>query len=135
MNISKNAMPSIDQLANEYLNSSGRAGRSIGRQDAESFQSILKGKQIAAGKPETLRFSKHATSRLQDRQIQLTNEQLDRLNEGSQKAGEKGINESLVLVDDLAFIVNIKNNTVVTAMDSTKADESVYTNIDGAVIA
>ena len=50
------------------------------------------------------------------------------------KAGEKGIRESLVLVDQLAFIVNVKNNTVITAMDQTETDENIFTNIDGAVI-
>ena len=47
-------------------------------------------------------------------------------------AREKGIGESLVLVDDLAFIVNVKNNTVITAMDDSS--EGIFTNIDGAVI-
>ena len=64
----------------------------------------------------------------------MTSEQLDRLKAGAQKAGEKGISESLVLVDNMAFIVNVDNNTVVTAMDSAKAQEKVFTNIDGAVI-
>ncbi len=50
------------------------------------------------------------------------------------KAGQKGIRDSLVLVDQLAFIVNTKSNTVITAMDQTEADENIYTNIDGAVI-
>lgn len=37
------------------------------------------------------------------------------------------------MVDDLAFIVNVKNNTVITAVgDST---DSIFTNIDGAVIS
>ncbi len=134
MKIQAGAMPSIDQLADQYLKGRNTAPDTT-VQDAVSFQEILNRKQLSAGTPDTLRFSKHATSRLNDRQISLTKEQLERLNEGTQKAGAKGINESLVLVDDLAFIVNIKNNTVVTALDSTKADESVYTNIDGAVIA
>ena len=47
---------------------------------------------------------------------------------------EKGIRESLVLVDQLAFIVNIPNNTVVTAMQQNETDENIFTNIDGAVI-
>ena len=50
-------------------------------------------------------------------------------------ASEKGIKDSLVLVDSLAFIVNVPNQTVITAMDSTQATENIYTNIDGAVIA
>lgn len=134
MKINTSGMPSIDQLANEYL-SSGKYIQGTNKQDAISFQEILSGKQIKAGMPDSLRFSKHASLRLSDRQIELTDNQLDRLKTGAQKAEAKGINESLVLVDDLAFIVNIKNNTVVTALDSTKSDESVYTNIDGAVIA
>ena len=59
---------------------------------------------------------------------------MERLNDGMKKASEKGINEALVLMDNLAFIVNVKNNTVVTAMDSSNTEERVFTNIDGAVI-
>lgn len=53
---------------------------------------------------------------------------------GTAKASQKGIRESLVLVDQLAFIVNIPNNTVVTAMQQNETDENIFTNIDGAVI-
>ena len=66
--------------------------------------------------------------------IELTNRQMERLSDGAKKAGERGIQESLVIVDDLAFIVNIPNKTVVTAMDSTATNDNVFTNIDGAVI-
>lgn len=134
MKLDKAGMPSIDQLANQYLSQKTNKVNTGGH-GALRFDEILSKKQIAAGTPEIPRFSKHAANRLSDRQIELSDNQIERLSQGMQKAGEKGINESLVLVDDLAFIVNIKNNTVVTAMDSTKADESVYTNIDGAVIA
>lgn len=134
MNINRSGMPSIDQLADQYL-SGNKYTQGVKKQDGLSFQDILERKQITAGTPNVLKFSKHASNRLSERSIDLSDEQLGRLNDGAKKAGAKGINESLVLVDDLAFIVNVKNNTVVTALDSTKADESVYTNIDGAVIA
>ena len=81
-----------------------------------------------------IRFSKHASERLTDRNIERSDGQLKRLTDGTHKAGEKGINDSLVIMDELAFIVNVKNNTVITAMDSSEADENVFTNIDGAVI-
>ena len=87
-----------------------------------------------AEKPAGVRFSKHAANRLAERNIELTDNQMERLQEGTMKAGAKGINESLVLVDQLAFIVNIPNHTVVTAMNQTEADENIFTNIDGAVI-
>ena len=52
----------------------------------------------------------------------------------SKQASEKGINETLVIVDSLAFIVNVPNKTVVTAMDQKEAADNIFTNIDGAVI-
>ena len=72
--------------------------------------------------------------RLADRNINLTNEQNLRLENGVEKANEKGISESLVLMDSLAFIVNIPNKTVVTAMDQSESESNIFTNIDGAVI-
>ena len=47
---------------------------------------------------------------------------------------KQDVSESLVIVDSLAFIVNVPNKTVVTAMDRTESDDNIYTNIDGAVI-
>ena len=60
---------------------------------------------------------------------------MKRLSAGMQAAGQKGINESLVMVDQLAFIVNVKNQTVITALDKDDSNGNVFTNIDGAVIA
>jgi flagellar operon protein len=99
-----------------------------------SFEEILQKQLDASNKSESVKFSKHAANRLNDRNIELTNEQLERLNDGTKKAGEKGIKDSLVLVDQLAFIVNTKSNTVITAMEQTQTDENIFTNIDGAVI-
>ncbi len=95
-----------------------------------SFEDILNGK---ISQKEELKFSKHADNRLSERNITLTEEQLKRLEDGTERARTKGIKESLVLVDDMAFIVSVKNNTVVTAMGKGEYD-SVFTNIDGAVI-
>jgi len=51
------------------------------------------------------------------------------------RADEKGAKDSLVLLRDLAFIVNVKNRTVVTAVDGEHLKDNVFTNIDSAVIA
>jgi flagellar operon protein len=104
-----------------------------------SFASILnkvqENQKAADNSFEPVKFSKHAVNRLNDRNIELTSEQMDRLNQGKIEASEKGIRDSLILVDQLAFIVNVPNNTVVTAMDQTENNSNVFTNIDGAVIA
>jgi flagellar operon protein len=97
--------------------------------EGKSFESILSEK---TAEKDNLRFSKHANARLESRNINLSEEQLGRLNQGVEKAKAKNINESLVMLDNIAFIVNIRNNTVVTAID--KSDDNVFTNIDGAVI-
>ena len=69
------------------------------------------------------------------RNIELSEAQMERLQEGARNAGQKGIKDSLVIVDELAFIVNVPNKTVVTALDQTEARGNIFTNIDGAVIA
>ena len=96
-----------------------------------SFEEILKQKQDVSESLE-LKFSKHANERLAVRNINLSAEQIERLESGTTRARAKGIQESLVMVDDLAFIVNVKNNTVITAVGDTA--DFVFTNIDGAVI-
>ena len=134
MNINNSQFLSIEQLQNQYLrqqkvNSENKTPQGM------SFGEILHKQQSQGTQAaEAVRFSKHAANRLSDRKIELTDEQLERLNDGTKKAGQKGIRDSLVLVDQLAFIVNTKSNTVITAMDKTEADENIYTNIDGAVI-
>lgn len=135
MNINNGQFSSIEQVTGKYLNNNINNGTSL-ESLAVSFGEILNQKKLEKedGKVENLRFSKHASERLASRNINVSDEQLERLQNGTVRANEKGINESLVLVDNLAFIVNVKNNTVITAMDQSETEENIYTNIDGAVI-
>ncbi len=129
LNINPN-FTSIERVAGTYLNPAAES-KPIKNYDGTSFEDIFKQKLQAGSE---LKFSKHATQRLDDRNIKLSEEQSLRLEEGVMKASAKGITDSLVLVDQLAFIVNVPNQTVVTAMDQTESEENIFTNIDGAVI-
>ncbi len=120
---------SINKMASQIINQKS-ANKNTSTGSGNSFEKILNSTQESA---ESLKFSKHANERLANRNINLSAEQMERLENGTTKAREKGIQESLVMVDDLAFIVNVKNNTVITAMND-KTD-SIFTNIDGAVIS
>ena len=82
-----------------------------------------------------VKFSKHAESRLQTRNIKLTEEQKSKLNDAINKAGEKNVKDSLVMVDDIAFVVNVREKNVVTVLNKDEMKNNVFTNIDGAVIA
>ncbi|NLY49090.1 MAG: flagellar protein [Clostridiales bacterium] len=124
-NIPVNKIPSQLPVPNRLSNNT--AAKSAA---AVPFHEILKSKQVSM--TSELKFSKHANERLASRNIDLSEDQYRRLEMGARMAYEKGIRESLVMVDDLAFIVNIKNNTVITAVN--EGEEKVFTNIDGAVI-
>ncbi len=82
-----------------------------------------------------LKFSKNATQRLASRGIELSSGDMDRLNQAVDTARQKGARDSLVLLDRLALVVSIKNNTVITAVNEDAIKENVFTNIDSAVIA
>lgn len=134
MDIQSQNFLSIEQLTDRYLNQTKQAeGQS--RNSEVAFRDVLQQKTLQGMMPEkTLKFSKHASLRLNDRGIELSESQMERLTDGVRRAGQKGIKDSLVIVDELAFIVNVPNNTVVTAMDSTETSDNVFTNINGAVI-
>ncbi len=133
MQINQNQFLSIEQLKDQYLNRTRPQAEQTTAQGI-SFQDILKQKSVPAESETELKFSKHAANRLAERNIELTQNQLERLSDGTRKADLKGIQDSLVIVDGLAFIVNVPSSTVITAMDQTQTQENIFTNIDGAVI-
>jgi flagellar operon protein len=81
-----------------------------------------------------LRFSNHASQRLRERQIQLDPLTLSKVNQAVDQAEAKGVEDTLVLTPNAALIVNVKNRTVVTAVDRNTVSGNVFTNIDGAVV-
>ncbi len=95
------------------------------------FSEILQRKLASV---KDLKFSAHAQERLRLRNIDLTPQHIDRIREAVDLAETKGARESLVLIDRIAFIVSVKNRTVITAIDEESMRGNVFTNIDSAVI-
>lgn len=81
-----------------------------------------------------LKFSNHAIERMQSRGISYDPSRLAKLDEAVKKAAAKGSKDTLVLMDDSAAIVSVKNNTVVTVMDKNNLKENVFTNIDSTIV-
>ena len=126
---------SIEQVKDIYLGTNKNVNwQKTSDEQNTSFQRILEETSEKNTSVKEVTFSKHANDRLESRNINLNDEQLIRLNKGVMQAREKNINESLVMMDNIAFIVNVKNSTVITAMDQETNDNNVFTNIDGAVI-
>jgi len=82
----------------------------------------------------SIKFSNHAIERMQTRGISYDPQSLQKLDEAIKKAASKGSKDTLVLMDDSALIVSVKNNTVVTVMDKNSLKENVFTNIDSTVV-
>jgi len=124
MNLTGGSFSSIEQVADRIKQQSAGKKTNNAANPNISFGEVFGQAQV--------KFSKHANERLAMRNISLDDKQLERLEDGMNKAREKGLKDPLVMVDNIAFIVNIKSNTVVTAVNNANA--SVFTNIDGAVI-
>lgn len=105
--------------------------RSGSKPSAEtSFAEVLK-RQTSL---QSLKFSAHAAQRMRDRNIQLSQADMIRLQDAVLRAQAKGSRESLVMMDKAAFVVSIRNRTVITAVDQESMRQNVFTNIDSAVI-
>jgi len=95
------------------------------------FDQLLQNKIESAG----VQFSKHATDRMQSRGINFNSNQMQRLESALSQVHTKGGKESLVMLDNTALVVSVKNATVVTVVDREQLKNNVFTNIDSAVIA
>lgn len=95
-----------------------------------AFKEVLK-QQLPE---EGVRFSSHCLKRLEQNNIQVSPQQLTKLNSAVDKAESKGSRESCIVMDDMAFIVSVNNRTVITVVDGPRMKDNVFTNIDSAVI-
>jgi len=98
-----------------------------GEKQATKFDSIFKDAL------EQVKFSKHAESRIIERRIEISEEVKEKVGEAINLASKKGIKDSLIMFNDMAFVVNIDSRTVITAIDKNSLGNKVFTNIDGAV--
>ncbi|HUX60317.1 MAG TPA: TIGR02530 family flagellar biosynthesis protein [Ignavibacteriaceae bacterium] len=117
------SVPFIPITQNEDL------GNSVAKNGIDSFSSIF---QEELSK---VKFSNHALKRLDSRNIQLNDNEINKIQNAVQKAESKGSKDSLVMMNNTAYIVNIPNRTVVTALPMGDSNENIFTNIDSVVFA
>lgn len=101
-------------------------GQSAGVSSGESFDQALQKAEI--------NISRHAQKRLEARQISLTPSDEAKLNDAIRTLETKGARDSLVLMGELALVVNVPSKTVVTAMEQAQMKEQVFTNIDSTIL-
>lgn len=96
----------------------------------ESFAEVLERQQRDTG----VKLSAHAQERLKQQNITISPQDIGKISDATRKAEQKGSKESLILLRDLALVVNIKNKTVITAVDKMRQKDKIFTNIDSTVI-
>ncbi|HBC29739.1 MAG TPA: hypothetical protein DC024_00630 [Clostridiales bacterium] len=111
------------------LNNNIQPSYNENKNESSSFKDLLNEKL-----EKEVSFSKHANERIQQRNIDVSEEVTEKLNEASVQAKDKGLKNVLVMIDNQAFILSTMNNKVITAVNSEELKENIFTNIDGAVI-
>ena len=89
----------------------------------------------AAADEHSLQFSQHALKRVEQRQIPMQGDQMDRLSKAMDTLSQRGSKQSLVMLDQYAYVVHPPSHTVVTAVEPDQSKETVFTQIDSVVIA
>lgn len=106
----------------------------IGGKAGESGQSFAIALDEARKQVKQVSFSRHAVERLESRQLDLSEQDLAKLDDTVEKMAHKGARESLIYLNDIALVVSVANRKVITAMDGSSARENIFTNIDSAAI-
>lgn len=114
---------------NRPLNVSIQQG-SNNNNPVKSFNEVLE----TIKQHQEVKFSKHALERLESRNIKLNFNDMNRINNALDKASHKGIKETLIFMDNKALVASVPNKTIITVTIGEQLKDSVFTNIDGAVI-
>ncbi|AEB75816.1 TIGR02530 family flagellar biosynthesis protein [Clostridium botulinum] len=109
--------------------------KEVNKKQTDSFGQLLKN-ELNKEPNENFDFkiSNHAAKRLQDRNIMLSQKDMENINKGIDLAKEKGAKDSVILYKNIALVTNIKNRTIITAVDKEISKENVFTNIDSVVL-
>jgi flagellar operon protein len=118
------------QSINQIIDKSKTTAKKQVQNDSPDFSAILINKLNEA---REIKMSKHAELRMEARNIKLDENQVERLKSAVDKASTKGVRDTLVVMDDIAFVVNVNARTVITAVNQNELKENVFTKIDGAV--
>ena len=117
-------------LPYEPVGNSKKTEPKTNKKPSTSFKDILNN----TIQDQSLKISNHAQQRLQQRNVVLSAQDMNKLENAIKKAELKGAKESVLFYKDTAFVTSIKNKTIITAVDSNSAEENIFTNIDSAVI-
>ncbi|MEA1884719.1 MAG: hypothetical protein U9N62_09410 [Thermotogota bacterium] len=100
--------------------------------DQNDFNKLVQ--EINQQQSQDLKVSSHAQERIKTRNIEMNQKRLDTLGEVADEAGKMGAKNTLALFGTDAFILSVKDKTIVTAMKEEEMESRFFTNIDSVYI-
>ncbi len=116
------------------VNIIGAHAITLGKKDVAKKESVEKKTNFAQLLEKKLKLTKHAEKQINYRGITIDKNTAAKLDDALNKLSMKGVKSSLVLSDNKAFLLNVKERKVITAMNVTDMKEKVFTNIDGVML-
>lgn len=123
-------------ISNEYM--LGKISRTDGadkkqpnRQTVGAHKSFG---EVLQGIKGEVKFSKHAMERLNQRDLKLSEADLNTISKAFDEAETKGIRDAVVLIGGNLMVASVRNRTIVTALQSQQEQAKIITNIDGAIV-
>lgn len=115
-------------IDNHSNHAASARSRTTGTAGSQSFAKIYEDAR------NQVSFSQHALERMRTRNLNLSDQDLAKLDQTVDAMSRKGARESLIYLSGIALVVSVANRTVITAMDGSQAKENIFTNIDSAAI-
>lgn len=98
----------------------------------DEFKKILEG-HVSKTEDHGIKLSTHAAKRLQERNLEVDGAEFLKLKNAIGQLKNKGGKDSLVITEKAAYIVDVNNSKIVTAMDKNNMKENVFTKIDSTL--
>jgi flagellar operon protein len=126
------AMSEVNKITLRPIQPNDSAAAKVKQGQQKPFASVLM-EQLNSS-VSGIKFSKHAAQRLEERNITLTMDDLRKIEDTVARASQKGLKESLFVMQGVSMVVNIENKTVVTAMTNSDTKDGFVTNIDSVAL-
>ncbi|WP_127716599.1 TIGR02530 family flagellar biosynthesis protein [Halobacteriovorax sp. HLS] len=131
-NINNILIPNVSKIpSNKKVNVDNRID---GAKSGEEFKALLQDQVTQTKKEHGIHLSTHAAKRLHERNLTMDSDEFFKLKDAMVKLKDKGGQDSLVITDKAAYIVDVPNNKIVTAIDKGSILDNVFTKIDSTVI-
>lgn len=111
----------------------------LGKGEVSEFKNLLdttldQSESTISESPKGIHLSTHAMRRLQERNLSLDKEEYAKLQSAIDKLKIKGGQDSLVITNKAAYIIDVPKNTIVTAIDKDNIGDNVFTKIDSTIL-